>query len=86
MPIVSQFFGIKIYLYWDDPYPQHFHAQYAEFEIVVNIEDATVIKGRFPSKQLKLTLAWCEIHKDELIKNWELAKKMEAVSKIPPLK
>nr|WP_243137099.1 DUF4160 domain-containing protein [Heliorestis convoluta] len=26
-----------------------------------------------PSKQLKLVLAWCEIHRDELMKNWENA-------------
>ncbi|MCM1388098.1 MAG: DUF4160 domain-containing protein, partial [Bacillus sp. (in: Bacteria)] len=38
------------------------------------MEKARVIKGALPSKQLKLVLAWCILHQDELMQNWELAK------------
>ncbi|HMV42677.1 MAG TPA: DUF4160 domain-containing protein [Leptospiraceae bacterium] len=54
MPLVSEFYGIKIYMYWDDHAPPHFHAEYDEYKILVSIKDSTVIKGAFPSKQLKL--------------------------------
>lgn len=57
MPIISEFYGIKIMMFWNDYYPPHFHAEYGENKILVDIESATVLKGIFPSKQLKLVLA-----------------------------
>ena len=65
--------------------PPHFHAQYGENKILVDIENATAIKGVFPSKQLKLVLAWCEIHREELMLNWENVLRHELLSRINPL-
>ncbi len=28
MPLICEFFGIKIYMYWDEHVPPHFHAEY----------------------------------------------------------
>ena len=44
-----------------------------------------ILKGYFPKRQLKLILAWAEIHKDELMQNWELARNHEALYRIAPL-
>lgn len=85
MPLVSYFFGIKIYMYWDDHLPMHFHAEYGNAKAIVSIQEVAVIKGALPAKQLKLVLAWCEIHKEELLKNWNSAEKKESISKIDPL-
>lgn len=85
MPIVSEFYGIKIYMYWDEHTPPHFHAEYGERKALVAVQDAVVIKGALPSKQLKLVLAWCEIHKDELMSNWNSAKNHGKIHKIKPL-
>jgi len=82
MPIVSEFFGIKIYMYW----AEHFHAEYGKFKALVSIEEATVLKGALPAKQLKLVLAWCEIHRDELVKNWLSAQEHGKIAKIEPLR
>ena len=41
---------------------------------IVRIDEARVIKGALPSRQLKLILAWCVLHQDELMQNWELSK------------
>ncbi|MHC4473302.1 MAG: DUF4160 domain-containing protein, partial [Planctomycetota bacterium] len=30
MPRISEFFGIAVYMYFDDHSPPHFHARYAE--------------------------------------------------------
>jgi len=35
---------------------------------------------------MKLVQAWVEIHQDELMADWELATKGEAVFKIEPLR
>jgi Domain of unknown function (DUF4160) len=86
VPLVSEFFGIKIYMYWDDHLPGHFHAEYGNLKALVSIREGVVIRGLLPVKQLKLVLAWCEIHKEELIKNWESAKAHGSISKIEPLR
>ncbi len=41
--------------------------------------------GALPSRQLKLVLAWCELHRDELMQNWELAKDAKPLDRIDPL-
>lgn len=37
------------------------------------------------SRQLKLILAWCVIHQDELMQNWELSKDGLPLNRINPL-
>lgn len=64
----------------------HFHAEYGNLKAIISIEDASVIKGALPVKQLKLVLAWCEIHKTELIQNWNSAQEHNQIKKIDPLK
>lgn len=51
----------------------------------MDILNGVVIKGVFPFKQLKLVLAWCEIRRDELMRNWESAQGHEQLRKIDPL-
>lgn len=86
VPIISEFFGIKIYMSWDDHFPEHFHAEYGNLKALVSIRDAIVIKGVLPVRQLKLVLAWCEIHREELLKNWKSAQAHGEISKIEPLR
>lgn len=57
VPQVSEFYGIKIYMYWNDHQPPHFHASYSGREVLIDIENGTVIQGLFPVAQLKLVLA-----------------------------
>ncbi|MBN2627013.1 MAG: DUF4160 domain-containing protein [Spirochaetales bacterium] len=72
-------------MYWDDHTPPHFHAQYGNAKALISILDAVVINGSLPSRQLKLVLAWCELHENELIANWESAKKHGEIHRIDPL-
>ncbi|HHV65402.1 MAG TPA: DUF4160 domain-containing protein [Peptococcaceae bacterium] len=44
-----------------------------------------VIKGKLPKRQLKMVLAWAEMHSDELMQNWELARNNQPLNKIAPL-
>ena len=68
MPEISLFYGIRITMYYDDHNPPHFHAKYNENKAIVEIYNARILKGSLPSRQLKLVLAWCVIHQDELMK------------------
>jgi len=72
-------------MFWNDHMPPHFHAEYGDKKVLVDIVNGTVIKGVFPFKQLKLVLAWCEIHREELLRNWENAKQQLEINKIKPL-
>lgn len=49
------------------------------------IGDGLLLEGAIPSKQLKLVLAWVEIHKEELLVDWELAVNGEEPFRIAPL-
>ena len=56
-----------------------------EAALKVDINNIQVIRGSLPNKQLRLILAWCTIHQDELMQNWELAKDMKPLNRINPL-
>ena len=84
MPVVSKFLGIAIMMYFNEHNPPHFHAKYGEYKIIVYIETG-VIEGKFPKRALKMVLEWYELHKDELLENWELCANRQQPKPIPPL-
>lgn len=47
MPIVSEFYGIKIMMHWNDHMLAHFHAEYGEHKIIVDIVNGSVMKEYF---------------------------------------
>ncbi|WP_412728532.1 DUF4160 domain-containing protein [Diplocloster agilis] len=59
--------------------------RYNGHKAIVEIDGVRVIKGALPSKQLKLILAWCVLHQDELMQNWELSKDGKPMNRINPL-
>jgi hypothetical protein len=40
---------------------------------VYSIEDGSVLAGSLPPQKHKLVVAWIEIHKEDLMADWELA-------------
>ena len=86
MPTISMFRGIKITMNWSDHQPPHFHAAYGGDEVLVGIKDLDVIEGELPSKQLKMLLGWAAFHQDELMDNWELARRQRELFQIDPLR
>ena len=85
MPRISEFYGILIYMYFQDHPPAHFHAIYAEFEAVVSVESGDVLQGQLPTRALKLVREWRELHRGELLEDWRRAQEGEPLAKIPPL-
>lgn len=88
MPTISMFFGIIIRMYYapKEHNPPHIHVYYNEHVVVINIVDFEIIEGEIPTKQLRLVLAWIEIHNEELIANWKLCQNGEKPFKIESLK
>lgn len=86
MPTISIFYGIKIRMFFDEHNPPHFHAEYAEFHAIILIKEPLVQEGFLPSKQLRLVIAWAEIHKKELLENWTNAQSTKGLKRISPLR
>lgn len=88
MPAISMFFGIIVAIFYKDVGKHntpHIHVRYQNSKASISIETGDVLAGNFPPKQLRMVLAWIEIHKDELFANWELAMSGEEPFKISPL-
>ncbi len=84
MPEISRFLGIVIYMLYDDHRPPHFHAEYGDYRISVDIANG-VVEGKFPRRALNAVLEWYGMHKDSLMEDWELAERHMQLKKIPPL-
>ncbi len=82
MPVISQFFGIYIRMYFDDHNPPHFHAEYQGHVALVAIENGDIIKGKLPKKAARLIQEWCLEHQEELMTNWQKAVALEPLLRI----
>jgi hypothetical protein len=88
MPTISMFYGIIIRMYYApaEHNPPHFHVYYQDYRAIIDINTCELIGGQLPKRQLKLTLAWAEIHKDDLLANWSLCQNGETPFAIEALK
>jgi hypothetical protein len=76
MPTISMFYGILIRMFFKDIDKHnlpHIHAEYQGEVAVYSILDGNLLAGKMPVQKEKLVLAWIEIHKDDLLADWELA-------------
>lgn len=85
MPTISMFYGIVIQMFWRDHEPAHFHALYAEYEVLIDIATLEIVKGKMPKRALALVLEWASEHRKELMEDWELCKTNKPLKTIPPL-
>ena len=89
MPVISMFYGLIVSIYYLDNKQHHFphiHVRYQKNKAVFKIPDGTLLGGRLPTGKYKLIEAWIELHKDELMANWELAVSGAKIFNIEPLR
>lgn len=88
MPIISQFYGIVVTMYFDEKKGKHFkphiHVRYNEYKAVYDFS-AKKLEGEMPLKQRKIISAWIVIHKEELITLWKYMQEEKGYFKIEPL-
>ncbi len=53
---------------------------------MVSIPDGVTLEGSLPTSKMKLLQAWIELHKDELVADWELAVSGQHPFKIATLR
>ena len=78
------FFRYRIYMYWKDHAPPHFHAKYQDDEIAVTIATGEVT-GSMNRRARALIEEWRASHVDELTENWERAVQKRVLNRIEPL-
>ena len=71
MPVITRFYGIIIKMYFKEHGVPHFHAIYAEFNGVFEIETLEMIEGDLPRTAHKLVKDWASYYQADLLKMWE---------------
>lgn len=86
MPRISFFYGIAIYMHWNEGHHArpHFHARYAGKAASVDF-DGRLIAGTLPRRALSLVAEWADLHRGELLANWERAREDQSLARIDPL-
>lgn len=88
MPTISFFYGIIIRMFFQDTdrhHLPHIHAEYQGDIAVFSIETGEILSGTIQKTKIKLVDAWIEIHREELMADWQLAKNGQKVFKIKGL-
>jgi hypothetical protein len=89
MPVISMFYGIIISLYYQDNRQHscpHIHVRYQDAEAVFSIPEGELLAGQLPLGKTKMVVAWIEIHRDELLADWQLTVAGQPPFKIEPLR
>lgn len=86
MPTISTFYGIPIQMFWNEHAPPHFHALYSEDEALIDLRDLRVMRGSLPRRAMALVLEWAADHRDELMEDWDLCRRLQPPAPIEPLK
>jgi len=86
VPRISFFYGIGIWMYWNEGVHArpHFHARYGGQAASIAI-DGELIAGSLPNRALVLVNEWARLHEAELRANWERARREEPLQPIEPL-
>jgi hypothetical protein len=85
VPRICEFFGIVIYMYYNDHSPAHFHAEYAEREATFTIDTLDVLEGELPRRPRAFVIEWASLHREELRVNWDRARQGLPLNSIEPL-
>ena len=86
MPRLSAFYGITIFMYWNEgPHARpHFHARYGGRAASIDF-DGNLIAGSLPTRALTLVSEWASLHPTELAANWASARDGGPLEPIDPL-
>ena len=88
MPTISMFYGILVSIFYGDTekhHVPHIHVRYQGNKASIAIDDGRLLAGEFPPRQLRMVQVWIDIHRDELMADWELAVAGDEPFRIAPL-
>jgi hypothetical protein len=89
MPRISSFYGITIWMYYEEDRHlgrPHFHARYGEDEASIDIESLEILAGRMPGRAYRLVTEWASAHRVQLRDNWIRARQCQPLVPVEPLR
>lgn len=89
MKVISMFHGIIISMVFSKESElkvPHVYVLYQDKQGIFTIAEGVMLSGNIPDNKRKLVEAWIEIHREELIANWQLAAIGNQLFQIEPLK
>lgn len=72
-------------MYYREHGVPHFHAVYGGYKASISILSLEMLGGSLPPQAFRLVKQWALLHRDELLKNWDLAEQGEVLERIDPL-
>jgi len=72
-------------MFFDDPNPPHFHAEYSGYLALIDIRNLSSLSGHLPPRVMGLVIEWAIIPQKELFADWERARAQQELQKIAPL-
>jgi len=85
MPVISTFYGIAIMMFYAEHGVPHFHVRYAEHQLVMGIDPIQVLAGEAPTRVVSMVTEWAELHRQELLSNWERCRDGQPPTRVAPL-
>ncbi len=85
MPEICRFLGISILMYFNDHDPPHFHVRYNEYRAIFRIADLMMKDGKLPKRVIALVIEWANMHRPELLEDWNSLRENGTFNKIDPL-
>jgi len=72
-------------MFYNEHLPPHFYAEYNEFKAEILLDTLEIKEGGLPKRVYNLVVEWAIDHRDELMKDWALAREKMPLNKIDPL-
>lgn len=85
MPRVSAFYGLEVYLYYNDEHPPHVHVTLPGYHAAVGIDPVRLIDGALTNRAESMVLGWAGLYQPELRTGWDLAEARLPLKQIDPL-
>ncbi|MEX0775333.1 MAG: DUF4160 domain-containing protein [Phycisphaeraceae bacterium] len=85
MPEICRFFGIVITMYYNDHAPPHFHVRYGNQRATVSIEGLRILEGTLSPRVMGMVIEWAALRRQDLRRDWELARQRSPLRRITPL-
>ena len=74
MPVIAEFDGIRVEIYYADHPPPHFHVRYAGVIAQMGIASLDVLAGSLPVPILRKVRRWARANQAALALNWSKAQ------------
>lgn len=84
MPKITEFNGMKIYVYFDDHDPPHFHVR-GQDKAEIYINTGEYKNGLLPLKKRRDILIWLNKYRNDIMETWIDCQEYRKPRKIPPL-